>query len=368
MAQSEEFNPMSMAPLRVWFRLLAKVGGVRQPYRARLRQALITSLITAVPRWLEWALYGLPIARTRITKPPIIILGFPRSGTTFLHNLLAHDPDLGYCSNYQAAIPFCLVGRERLKKKLASRAPENRGIDNVAADMDLPQEEVFAHAMHSHRSFTHAFTFPSLMEELHRKYVLMEASDAEVRAWRRGYMKVVKKATYMHGGKRVVQKATPNLGRLPQIMEMFPGAYYIHIVRNPYDLYPSYMHMLSTLTRSYTMEDYDPAELEAGAVRMYQRIMQNYLRDRSSIPSDRFIEMRFEDLRRNPVGEIGRIYRSFGLDWERAEPPIAAYAATLSSYKQNQYELDPRVREQVDAHWRFAVDEWNYGSPPSETP
>ena len=47
MAQSEEFNPMSMAPLRVWFRLLAKVGGVRQPYRARLRQALITSLITA---------------------------------------------------------------------------------------------------------------------------------------------------------------------------------------------------------------------------------------------------------------------------------------------------------------------------------
>ena len=28
MAQSEEFNPMSMAPLRVWFRLLAKVGGV----------------------------------------------------------------------------------------------------------------------------------------------------------------------------------------------------------------------------------------------------------------------------------------------------------------------------------------------------
>ena len=203
--------------------------------------------------------------------------------------------------------------------------------------------------------------------ELHRKYVLMEASDAEVRAWRRGYMKVVKKATYMHGGKRVVQKATPNLGRLPQIMEMFPGAYYIHIVRNPYDLYPSYMHMLSTLTRSYTMEDYDPAELEAGAVRMYQRIMQNYLRDRSSIPSDRFIEMRFEDLRRNPVGEIGRIYRSFDLDWERAEPPIAAYAATLSSYKQNQYGPDPRVREQVDAHWRFAVDEWNYGSPPSET-
>ncbi|MCY3791539.1 MAG: sulfotransferase [Gemmatimonadetes bacterium] len=341
---------------------------MRPPYRARLRQALITSLITAIPRWLEWALYGLPIARTRITKPSIIILGFPRSGTTLLHNLLAHDPDLGYCSNYQAAIPFCLVGGERLKKKLASRVPENRGIDNVAADMDLPQEEVFAHALHSHRSVTHAFTFPSLMEELHQKYVLMEASDAEVRAWRRGYMKVVKKATYMHGGKRVVQKATPNLGRLPQIMEMFPGAYYIHIVRNPYDLYPSYMHMLSTLTRSYTMEDYDSAELEAGAVRMYQRIMQNYLRDRSSIPSDRFIEMRFEDLRRDPMGEISRIYRSFDLDWERAEPPIADYAATLSSYKQNQYEPDPRVREQVDAHWRFAVDEWNYGSPPYETP
>ena len=74
------------------------------------------------------------------------------------------------------------------------------------------------------------------------------------------------------------------------------------------------------------------------------------------------------DLELDAVNGFYERSRSFGLDWERAEPPIADYAATLLSYKQNQYEPDPRVREQVDAHWRFAVDEWNYGSPPSETP
>lgn len=106
---------------------------------------------------------------------------------------MAHDPDLGYCSNYQAAIPFCLIGGERLKRRLASRVPENRGIDSVAADLDLPQEEVFALAMHSNRSSAHGFTFPSLMPELHRKYVLMDAPNADVKAWRKGYLHVIKR-------------------------------------------------------------------------------------------------------------------------------------------------------------------------------
>ena len=254
------------------------------------------------------------IARTPITKPPIIILGFPRSGTTHLHNLLAQDPEHGYCSNYQAAIPFCLIGGDRLKKKLASRVPENRGIDNVSADLDLPQEEGFAIAMHTHRTVTHGLTFPSLMPELHRKYVLMDAPVSEVQAWRKAYMHVVRKATYIHGGKRVVQKSPPNLARIPQIMAMFPGAYYIHIVRNPYDPYPSYMHLLDTLIASYRMEDYDAHELEGRAVQMYRNVMRKYMAERSLIPNDRFIEVRFEDLRRNPLGEVERIYRHFALD------------------------------------------------------
>ncbi len=331
MAEQQEFNPMSMAPLRVWWRLIRQVGGVDKRYRGRLKQALITSAVTAVPRTLETVVFGLPVARTRIAKPPIIILGFPRSGTTYLHNLLAHDPSLGYCSNYQAAIPFCLVGGDWLKRKLASQTPDNRGIDNVAADLDLPQEEVFALAMHSHRSYTHALTFPSLAPELHRRYVLMEGSAREVQAWRKGYMGVVKKSTYMHKGKRVVQKATPNVARVPQMMDMFPGAYYIHIMRNPYDLYPSYMHMVSTLTRSYCMENYDQDALEARLVRMYTTMMKKYMKDRALLPEDRFAEVLFEDLRADPLGELERIYRHFGLDWYSAKPPIAAYQATLSS-------------------------------------
>ena len=360
MAQREEFNPMSMAPLRVWLRLVAQAGGVSRPYWGRLRQALITSAITAIPRWLEWAVYGAPIARTRITKPPVIILGFPRSGTTLLHNLMAHDPDLGYCSNYQAAIPFCLIGGERLKRRLASRVPENRGIDNVAADLDLPQEEVFALAMHSHRSSAHGFTFPSLMPELHRKYVLMDAPDAEVKAWRKGYLHVIRKATNIHRGKRVVQKATPNLGRIPVIMDMFPGALYIHIVRNPYELYPSYIHLLATLTRNFGMQDITPREMEDGAVLMYQRIMRKYLAERHLIPDDRFIEIRFEDLRKDPLGILERVYRHLGLNWENAQSAIAAYADTLASYRQNRYPDGEHVRRQVDAHWGFAVEEWRY--------
>lgn len=143
-------------------------------------------------------------------------------------------------------------------------------------------------------------------------------------------------------------------------MDMFPGALYIHIVRNPYELYPSYIHLLSTLTRNFGMQDITPRELEDGAVLMYQRIMRKYLSERHLIPDDRFVEIRFEDLREDPLGILERVYRHLGLNWENAQSAIAAYAATLSSYRQNRYPDGEHVQRQVDAHWGFAVEEWQY--------
>src|SRR6478736_5238392 len=49
---------------------------------------------------LQYIFYSKKIKRTIITKPPIFILGHYRSGTTYLHKLMAYTERFGFISYY----------------------------------------------------------------------------------------------------------------------------------------------------------------------------------------------------------------------------------------------------------------------------
>ena len=70
-----------------------------------------------VLRWAQHSLYGKAIARTRIDKPPIFILGHWRTGTTLLHEMMILDPRHGYPNNYHCLDPnHVLLTEEHFKK------------------------------------------------------------------------------------------------------------------------------------------------------------------------------------------------------------------------------------------------------------
>ena len=58
--------------------------------------------------------------QTEITHPPLFIIGHWRSGTTYLHNVLAQDKNLGYFTTFQAYLPGVFLGSEKLFKPLVS--------------------------------------------------------------------------------------------------------------------------------------------------------------------------------------------------------------------------------------------------------
>jgi hypothetical protein len=60
------------------------------------------------------------IKNTEITHPPIFFIGHWRSGTTYLHNLLSLDKNLGYFTTFQAYLSSIFLGNENLFKPLVS--------------------------------------------------------------------------------------------------------------------------------------------------------------------------------------------------------------------------------------------------------
>lgn len=353
------------APLGVWLRLVRENGGVARPYWGRLARAMLTSAALSPLRIAERVLFGRRVARTHVHPSPVYVHGFARTGTTHLHNLLAHDPGLGFPTTLQASTaPISLSVRGWLEPLIARRLPTTRPMDDVAVSLSLPQEEELALACMSHLSAVHGVTFPNRMAEITDRFGSMRLTDAELGEWKRAYLTVLQKATLAAGGRRLVLKSPANLGRTALLRNLFPDAKFVFLMRNPYVVYLSNLRLYRSLLPAYAMADYDWDAITAAVRRNFAVMMQRYLRDRASIPPGNLVEVRFEDVEADPLGELERIYRRLGLPgWKLARKPIAAYAASLANYRKNRYRIDRRVVRIVDREWGFAVKAWGYTPP-----
>ena len=354
------------APLGVWLRLIRENGGVARPYWGRLARVMLTSAALSPLRLAERVRFGRRVARTHLHPSPVYIHGFARTGTTHLHNLLAHDPGLGFLTTLQAsAAPMFLSARGWLEPLIAKRLPATRPMDNVAVSLSLPQEEEVALACMSHLSPVHGVSFPNRMREITERFGSMRLSASELAQWKRTYLDVLRKATLAAEGRRLVLKSPANLGRTALLRGLFPDAKFVFLMRNPYIVYLSNLRLYRSLLPACAVADYDWESIAAAVRDNFVVMMQRYLRDRESIPEGNLVEVRFEDIEADPLGELARIYRRLRLPgWEQAREPIAAYAARLSGYRKNRHRIDGDVVRVVDRDWGFAVKSWGYAPPP----
>ncbi|MCY3811053.1 MAG: sulfotransferase [Gammaproteobacteria bacterium] len=365
---SQGISPIHLAaaaPLGVWLRLIRENGGVAPPYWGRLARVMLTSAALSPLRAAERVRFGRRVARTEVHPSPVYVHGFARTGTTHLHNLLAHDPGLGFVTTLQAnTAPMFLFARGWLDPFIAKRLPSTRPMDDVAVSLALPQEEEAALACTSHLSPVHGVSFPNRMREITDRFGSMRLTAAELAQWKRAYLRVLRKATLAAEGRRLVLKSPANLGRTALLRSLFPDAKFVFLMRNPYVVYLSNLRLYRSLLPAYAMTDYDWDSIAAAVRRNFAVMMQRYLRDRESIPPGNLVEVRFEDVEADPLGELERIYRRLRLPgWERARQPIAAYAASLAGYRKNRYRIDQRVVRVVDRDWGFAVKAWGYSPP-----
>ena len=356
----------SLAPLGVWIRLIIENGGVPRRYWTKLAKVLSISFMTAPFRLTERLAYSPSrVSRISIDEPPIYIQGFGRSGTTHLLNILAQDPSFGFISTFQAvAAPMFLVGRGWLERMVGRGIRGTRPMDNMTVSLDLPQEEEIAVANTSHLSFVHHLSFPRRANYFLKKFATMQLTEAELAQWEATYLNVLRKASLVSGGQRLVLKSPTNLGRTSNLLWLFPDAKFIHIVRNPYEVFLSMKHLYQTMLPICQLDDADSEEVVETIVASYSAMMQKYLIDREMIPQGNLAEIRFEKLESSPMEEIERLYSELSLPgWEQAREPISNYLETLSGYRKNTYRFDQDSVDVVSREWRFALEEWGYQPP-----
>ena len=303
------------------------------------------------------------LADKPLEMDPLFILGHWRSGTTFVHNVFACDKHFGFTTTYQTVFPHLMLwGQPFFKKNMAFLMPDKRPTDNMELQVDLPQEEEFALSNMTACSYYHFWSYPKHTAELRRKFLVMkDCTPEEMEEFKREQKKLIDLALAVSGKKQFLSKNPPHTGRVKELLEMYPDAKFIFLIRNPYTVYKSTMSFVWNTIQSTKLQDITREELEAEVMESYKAIYDKYEEDKHLIPEGHLFELRFEDFEKDPVGMAEKIYKSLNLgDFESVRPLMAEYAVQKKGFRKNKYEYDEKTLAAVDAHWHKAVEQWGY--------
>ncbi len=327
-----------------------------------LRAAAITSgsLRNSIVRRREEAEFGLAISETKV-EPPIFVLGIWRSGTTHLQNLFAVDDRFAFPNVYQVTYPHTFLCTEAVATRLIGfLLPKKRMQDNMRFALDVPCEDELALAVAGFRSELLSIMFPRNAAHYDRYLTLCDLSDAEVAEWQNTLLWFAQKITWKYQ-KPLVLKSPHHTGRIKFLLDVFPEAKFVHIHRNPYTVFRSSLHTVLQMMRFCALQN-AKRDMEESTIRYYREISDAFFAQKALIREDRWCELRFDDLERDPISQMRRVYEALRLpDFGVVEPAMREYVASLSGYQKNSYEpLAPELKERIAREWRRSFEQWDY--------
>src|SRR4051794_26378242 len=247
---------------------------------------------------------------------PIIVIGLPRSGTTHLVNLIAADTRLRSLPYWESLEPVPRPGDGADRAGIDPRY--RRCVRDYDAQMRMVPE---LRAMHHQ--------YPTAVEEELELEDLDFASYtlewlARVPGWRDFYLaldqrehyaymkKVLQVVTFLRGPNRWVLKSPQHLEQIPALMNTFPDATFAVTHRDPVAVIQSAVTMLAYGDRM-RRPAVEPEALAEYWIDRVDRLLQACVRDRDLLPSDRSIDVIFDDFMADDVAMVERIYRAAGL-------------------------------------------------------
>jgi omega-hydroxy-beta-dihydromenaquinone-9 sulfotransferase len=312
-------------------------------------------------RFLQALVYSGRVRRTEIKQAPIFILGHWRTGTTLLHELLVLDQRHGYPTTYECLEPnHFLLTENVITRWMPFLVPSRRPMDNMAAGFDRPQEDEFALCMLGLPSPYLTIAFPNRPPQGQDYLDLGQVSEGKLRKWKQKFLTYLKQLTYRHR-RRLVLKSPPHSARIPIFKDMFPEAIFVHIVRDPYVVFPSTLKLWRTLYSLHGLQKPTFAGLEEQVLNTFVRLYDRLEEGKKLLSPGQFYELRYEDLVRDPIREMEKLYDHFKLgDFDKVLPRLRDYLARTEGYETNQYELTPQQRQEVTRHWEKVIRRYGY--------
>lgn len=251
------------------------------------------------------------IARVEIAAP-VFVTGLPRSGTTFLHMLLALDPANRAPLSWEVMRPYPdprdRGGRDRRVERTDREfsafrrlAPGLAKLHPLAAATPQECTEITAYVFQSLR-FDTVYRVPGYLRWLeprghdeafrfHKRFLqhlqAQDGEDAPPRRW--------------------VLKCPDHVFTLQSILNVYPDARFVFVHRDPTSVLPSVAKLTEVLRAPFT-RTLDRVAIGAEVAHRCAQGAERMLSALEIVPEDRLLHLHYNELTRNPVGALERLY------------------------------------------------------------
>jgi hypothetical protein len=247
-------------------------------------------------------------------RRPIFILGLPRTGTTILFHLLAQDPTTRAPLSWEVGTP-CPPPREasytsdpRIEAMEQQFANLSKLVPTLCAihefGAELPQECV---AITGHEFLSVQFFI--LFNVSRYQQWLDQQSFVPALQFHRRFLQHLQSEYALE---RWVLKTPGHLAAIEDLLEVYPDACIVHTHRDPVDVMPSLASLCYAL-RGIGTDVLDPHFVGRQQTELWSQHLQRAVRARERLRarSDQFLDIQFEDVVKDPIDVIGRIYAHF---------------------------------------------------------
>ena len=349
-----------------WARLIRLVS--LDPDRRRRRRRYAYLLLTIPSRALVHAvlffLDGIVFPRLWHTqvKSPVFIIGHARSGTTLAHRLMCEDERFSAFKYYELMLPsliekklvgaFAWLDRVALRGRLERRLQrwEERTFGPTrhihAMGLTVPEEDDLV-LYGSCASGFWATRMPTLgdLDFFH----IDERPARSRRRLMRFYRECVRRQLHLNGGNLIHLSKNPTFcGRVESLIETFPDAKIVVLMRNPYETIPSLLKMLQT---SWTLQGRDEALIAESLRILADQSFDTYEHPLAVLnrhPETLSCVVDYRDLVGDPATTMRRVYDELDLTLPAA---VAAQIdasrgqghETTHRYSLDEFGLDPQA-------------------------
>jgi hypothetical protein len=310
------------------------------------------------------------IADERIVKP-VFIIGFPRTGTTILHDILAQDPDSRAPLTWETMFPS--------PPPEADTFETDPRIAQAAALLPTPDTETerdrkfkAMHPMGAQLSqecvvmmgeamctplFHNQFRVPS-----YEDWVDTEADWSHVYTF---HERQLQHLQWHNHRDRWVLKTGAHMWGLEHLLRTYPDARIVFTHRDPVKSVTSYAS-LTTLVRTAGSDEVDQLEIAQDWIARLKRVIDHALSIRAAgpYPDAIFYDMQFSDFVADQFAVISDIYDAFGLPMSDdgaarmqafiAENPKGKHGLHL--YTPEEYGIDP---DAVRREFRLYIEQFD---------
>lgn len=287
------------------------------PFGRFVASSRLVGLLANRLRCVEFANNHPDIEQTPL-PPVILITGLQRTGTTLLHRLLAMDPEVRALRSWEAITPVPLIGHrdsdEQRRVKIARRA--ERALKFLAPDFfaihpveaQAPEEDVLL------LDYSLLSTVPESMMHLPTYAAWVEQRD-NTPAYRL-LISMLKLLSWQQPAPFWVLKSPHHLEFLDIILELFPQVTVVQTHRDPAVCLPSFCSMMAH-SRGVFSDHVDPLEIGrtwlAKTSRMVAKGLEVRRRTAAATTDRNFLDIYYDELLRDPLGQVERIYALAGM-------------------------------------------------------